>query len=136
MEQRGAAVSLQLAVADLDVTEAFYGGILELPIERAITARGAPEHLTLKVSGGEVIFVDIDALLSVHPILEDRLTSYPKGVGITIHIQVTAIEEIYEAILEEELEILYPLDVKPYGMKDLWCFDPDGYLLVLEESRR
>jgi uncharacterized glyoxalase superfamily protein PhnB len=136
MERRGAAVSLQLAVADLDITEAFYGGILELPIERAITARGAPEHLTLNVSGGEVIFVDVDALLSVHPILEDRLTSYPKGVGITIHIQVKAIEEIYEAILEEELEILYPLDVKPYGMKDLWCFDPDGYLLVLEESRR
>jgi uncharacterized glyoxalase superfamily protein PhnB len=134
--RREAAVTLQLAVADLDTTEAFYGGILELPIERAITVRGAPEHLTLKVSGGEIIFVDVDAVLSVHPILEDRLTSYPKGVGITIHIHVTSIEAIYEAILEEELEILYPLEEKPYGVKDFWCFDPDGYLLVLEEPRR
>ncbi len=48
MELGVAAVSLQLAVADLDVTEAFYGGILELPIEHAITARGAPEHLISK----------------------------------------------------------------------------------------
>lgn len=136
MELRGAAVSLQLAVADLGVTEAFYGGILDLPIEHAITARGAPEHLTLKVNGGEVIFVDAASVLSAHPILEERLTAYPKGVGITIHITVNSIEEIYEAILDEELEILYPLDEKPYGVKDFWCFDPDGYLLVLEEPRR
>ncbi len=88
------------------------------------------------MNGGEVIFVDVASVLSAHPILEDRLTSYPKGVGITIHINVNSIEEIYEAILDEELEILYPLDEKPYGVKDFWCFDPDGYLLVLEEPLR
>ena len=136
MALRGAAVSLQLAVADLDVTEAFYGRILELPIERAVTAPGAPEHLTLNVNGGEMIFVDVASVLSAHPVLEERLTSYPRGVGITIHLSVNEIEDIYEAILDEELEILYPLDEKPYGVKDFWCFDPDGYLLVLEEPRR
>ena len=67
------------------------------------------------------------------PLLEERLTSYPKGVGLTLHFRVKEIEDIYEAVLAEELEILYPLDEKPYGMKDLWCFDPDGYLVVLEE---
>jgi len=25
---------------------------------------------------------------------------------------------------------------KPYGTLELWCFDPDGYLVVLEESIR
>ena len=35
--------------------------------------------------------------------------------------------------LDEGLEILYPLERKPYGMLELWCFDPDGYLVVLEQ---
>lgn len=136
MDGGGAKVSLQLAVAELATTEAFYGGILELPVRRALTVPGAPEHLMLKLDGGELIFVEEDAVLSAHPLLEERLTSYPKGVGITIHIRVTEIEEIYDAILDEGLEVLYPLDEKPYGVKDLWCFDPDGYLVVLEEPWR
>jgi len=32
------------------------------------------------------------------------------------------------------LELLYPLEIKPYGVKEMWCFDPDGYLVVLNES--
>jgi catechol 2,3-dioxygenase-like lactoylglutathione lyase family enzyme len=122
-----------LTVDDLDTTEAFYGGILELPIERAFTSPGAPEHLILKQGDGELIFVDEAAVLRSHPLLEERLISYPKGVGLTLHFRVTAIEEIYDAIIDEGLEILYPLENKPYGIKDLWCFDPDGYLVVLEE---
>ena len=52
---------------------------------------------------------------------------------MTLHLSVTGIEEIYQEILEEELEVLYPLVLKPYGIRELWCFDPDGYLVVLEE---
>ncbi len=129
-------VSLQLAVADLDTTEAFYAGILELPVKRAVTVRGAPEHLLLATDGMDLVFVEQEAVLHAHPVLEERLSSFPKGVGFTLHFQVTDIDGIYEAILEEELEILYPLETKPYGMKDLWCFDPDGYLVVLEEPTR
>ena len=55
MERGGARVSFQLAVADLNATEAFYGGILELPVQRAFTARGAPEHLILKHEDWELI---------------------------------------------------------------------------------
>ncbi len=133
--ERGATASLQLAVADLNTTEAFYAGILDLPVRRAFTARGAPEHLVLRHDGGELIFVEEEAVIHAHPELEERLGSYPKGVGLTLHFRVTEIKDIYEALLDEDLEILYPLDEKPYGVKDLWCFDPDGYLVVLEEPR-
>ena len=134
MKGGGPKVSIQLTVADLDTTEAFYAGILELPIERALTAPRAPEHLILKQGDGEIIFVDEAAVFRSNPLLEERLISYPKGVGLTLHFWVTEIEEIYDAIIDEGLEILCPLDAKPYGIKDLWCFDPDGYLVVLEET--
>lgn len=130
------AVSMQLAVTDLGTTEAFYGGILELPVRRALTALGAPEHLVLSQDGWELIFVDEAAVVRTHPVLEERLSTFPKGVGMTIHLRVEEIEDIYDALVDEGLEILYPLEEKPYGMKELWCFDPDGYLVVLEEATR
>ncbi|GFE59405.1 VOC family protein [Geobacter sp. AOG1] len=128
-----AKISIQLAVADLGTTEAFYAGILELPVERALTSRGAPEHLMLRQDGLELIFVDEEAVGRAHPVLAERLAEYPKGVGMTLHIRVNEIEDIFDAVMEEDITILYPLEEKPYGMKELWCFDPDGYLLVLEE---
>jgi catechol 2,3-dioxygenase-like lactoylglutathione lyase family enzyme len=128
--------SLQLAVADLDTTEAFYGGILELPVSRALTAWGGPEHLIMTVGGCELIFVEEAAVIRTHPVLEERLDIFPKGVGMTLHFRVTEIEDVYDAVVEEGLEVLYPLEEKPYGMKEMWCFDPDGYLVVLEEPIR
>lgn len=129
----GSLLSIQLSVADLGTTEAFYGGILELPVQRALTSAGAPEHLVLGLGGCEVLFVEEYEVARRHPVLEARLESFPRGVGMTLHLRVTGIEDIYQELLEEELEVLYPLELKPYGTWELWCFDPDGYLVVLEE---
>jgi predicted enzyme related to lactoylglutathione lyase len=133
MKGEGPKVSFQLAVSDLNTTEAFYAGILDLPVERAVTVPGAPEYLVLKHDDWEVIFVEEGVVIRTHPLLEERITSYPKGVGLTLHFRVVEIEDMYDAVIDEGLEIFYPLDEKPYGMKDFWCFDPDGYLVVLEE---
>jgi catechol 2,3-dioxygenase-like lactoylglutathione lyase family enzyme len=125
-------LTIQLAVADLGATEAFYAGILDVPVNRALTVRGAPEHLVIEYKGSELIFVEEGAVIHAHPVLGERL-NYPKGVGMTLHFRVKDIEDIYQALLEENLEVLYPLEEKPYGVKELWCFDPDGYLVALEE---
>jgi len=125
---------IQLTVSDLGATEAFYGGILDMPVERALTAPGAPEHLVMEWEGARVIFVEEADVMRAHPVLIDRLTTYPKGIGMTLHLAVTGIEEIYLALQEEELDLLYLLEKKPYGTLELWCFDPDGYLVVLEEQ--
>ena len=136
MSRQQPKFSVQLTVADLATTEAFYAGILDLPVRRAITVLGAPEHLEMRIDGWELIFVEEATVLKAHPVLEERISTFPKGVGATLHFRVTGLEEIYDALLEEELEILYDLEVQPYGMKDVWCFDPDGYLVVLEEPTR
>ena len=132
----GPALSIQLSVSDLGTTEAFYAGILDLPVQRALTSIGAPEHLVLRSDGWEVIFVEESAVIQVHPILEARLENFPRGVGMTLHLSVKGIQGIYQELLEEDLEILYPLQLKPYGTREIWCFDPDGYLIVLEEPIR
>lgn len=125
--------SIQLAVSQLVVTEAFYAGILELPVRRSFSAPGAPEHLIVDMEGISLIFVEEADVIRTHPILEHRFGMFPKGVGLTLHFEVQDIEGIRDAILEEDMEILYHLEEKPYGVKEMWCFDPDGYLVALEE---
>lgn len=128
--------SIQLAVEHLGSTEAFYGGILGVDLKRSVTAPGGPEHLFLRHDGVEVVFVEHHAVVREHPVLEERLGGFPKGVGMTIHLQLEGIEEAYDAVLDEGLQILYPLEVRPFGVKEFWCFDPDGYLVVVEERSR
>jgi catechol 2,3-dioxygenase-like lactoylglutathione lyase family enzyme len=129
-------VSFHLTVSDLGTTEAFYAGILDLPVIRAFTMRGAPEHLLIRQEGWELIFIEEASFLRLHPLLGERVAAYPKGVGISLHFRVEEIEDIADALNDEGMEILYPLEEKPYGMKELWCFDPDGYLVALEEPSR
>jgi uncharacterized glyoxalase superfamily protein PhnB len=126
--------SIQLTVAQLVVTEAFYAGILELPVQRSFTTKGAPDHLVVDMDGMAIIFVEEADVVAAHPLLASRFSMFPRGIGITLHFEVSNIEGIQDALLEEGLEVLYPLEIKPYGVKEMWCFDPDGYLIVLEES--
>jgi catechol 2,3-dioxygenase-like lactoylglutathione lyase family enzyme len=135
MKAHRARYSIQLAVSRLEVTEAFYAGILELPVQRSVTAQGAPDHLLIDMDGIAVVFVDEEDVVRSHPILEPRFGMFPRGIGVTLHFEVSGIEAISDAIMEEDLEILYPLELKPYGVKEMWCFDPDGYLVVLDELR-
>ena len=125
--------SIQLVVSQLMISEAFYAGILELPVQRSFTSPGAPEHMVLDMGGIALVFVEENDVVRTHPVLEHRLGMFPRGIGITLHFRVENIEEISDAIMEEDLEILYPLEIKPYGIKEMWCFDPDGYLVVLDE---
>ena len=127
--------SVQLAVSDLDTTEAFYAGILGIPLQRTMTAPGFPEYLVMEQGDWALLFNEEAQVVNAHPVLEEQFDSFPRGVGMTLHFRVQDIEEIYEALLNEGLEILYPLEEKPYGFKEVWCFDPDGYLVVLAEPR-
>jgi hypothetical protein len=134
MKAHRAQHSIQLAVSQLVVTEAFYAGILELPVQRSLTAVGAPDHLMLDMDGIALVFVEEGDVVRAHPVLGNRFSMFPRGIGVTLHFEVKDIEGISDAISEEGLEILYPLEIKPYGIKEMWCFDPDGYLVVLDEA--
>ncbi|MHB8122820.1 MAG: VOC family protein [Desulfuromonadaceae bacterium] len=134
MKAHRAPHSIQLAVSQLVVTEAFYAGILELPVQRSFTSKGAPDHLVIDMDGMAIVFVEEADVIKAHPVLAPRFSMFPRGIGVTLHFEVVDIEEICDAIMEEGLEILYPLEIRPYGVKEMWCFDPDGYLIVLDES--
>lgn len=126
--------SIQIAVSSLGTTEAFYAGILEVPVRRALTPFGAMGYLVMEREGWRLVFVEEEGVVRAHPFLAERFQGNDKGVGLSLHFQVKNIEAVYEAVMEEDLEIVYPLSTHPYGVKEFWCLDPDGYLVVLEEE--
>jgi uncharacterized glyoxalase superfamily protein PhnB len=87
------------------------------------------------MDGIALVFVEEDDVVRAHPVLGNRFSMFPRGIGVTLHFEVKDLEGISDAIMEEGLEVLYPLEIKPYGVKEMWCFDPDGYLIVLDEAR-
>jgi uncharacterized glyoxalase superfamily protein PhnB len=87
------------------------------------------------MDGIALVFVEEDDVVKAHPVLANRFNMFPRGIGVTLHFEVKDLEGISDAIAEEGLEILYPLEIRPYGVKEMWCFDPDGYLVVLDEAR-
>jgi uncharacterized glyoxalase superfamily protein PhnB len=117
MKSHRAQHSIQFAVTNLAVTEAFYAGILELPVQRSLTAIGAPDHLVLDMDGIALVFVEEDDVVRAHPVLGNRFSMFPRGIGVTLHFEVKDLEGISDAIAEEGLEILYPLEIKPYGSR-------------------
>ena len=134
MKAHQAPHSIQLTVSQLVVTESFYAGILDLPVRRSFTSKGAPDHLVIDMDGMAIVFVEEADVIKAHPLLEPRFSMFPRGIGVTLHFEVKDIEGISDAIIEEGMEVLYPLEIKPYGIKEMWCFDPDGYLVVLDEA--
>ena len=79
MKAHRALHSIQLVVSQLVVTEAFYAGILELPVQRSFTSPGAPEHMVLDMDGIALVFVEESDVVRAHPVLEHRFVHVPKG---------------------------------------------------------
>jgi predicted enzyme related to lactoylglutathione lyase len=129
----GTDVSVQLSVSDLDTTEAFYSGIIGIPVERTLLFAGYPEQLTLETEGFTLVFAEDSAVIGAHPVLQEHFSSFPRGVGVTLRFVVEGLDLIYEALIEEGIAVVSSPEQNPCGCRELWCFDPDGYLLALFE---
>jgi hypothetical protein len=66
-------------------------------------------------------------------VLEEQFDSFPKA-GMTLHFRVEGIEDIYQALLNEGLDILLPTGGQTIRFQGTVVFDPDGYLVVLAET--
>jgi len=126
--------TLTLAVADLDRTERFYLDILGLRMEAFEPAPGYPRVLLLVQGDAAILFRQQQALAASHPALFEHLDRHPKGVGMTLELELPDLNATCRAIDRHGLHPLYELEDAEYGRKELWIHDPDGYLLILSAS--
>ena len=135
-ESGGISFRIHLAVGNLGVTEAFYSGILELPVRRPYSGSGIPDHLILRAGGCEVVFLEDDKMVKEYPPAEHGLAAFPKGIGVMFRFAVLDLLGVYDALTEEGLEIAFFHEHPVSREKELAVYDPDGYLVVIEELHR
>jgi catechol 2,3-dioxygenase-like lactoylglutathione lyase family enzyme len=125
------SLSLTLAVADLDRTEAFYRNLLRQPIERLTPLVGHPPLLLLLLGDSALLFRQSSALSATHPALFQNLDRHPKGVGMALELIYDDLGPISRSLDRSEHHLLYELRDDEHHRRELWLHDPDGYLLML-----
>lgn len=126
--------SLTLAVSDLEQTAAFYGELLELPVERFEPAPGHPPVLLLGRGESTILFRESAVLEALHPAIFQNLERHPHGVGVTLEFSLAELSPILKKIARRQIHILYELADDEFSRREIWLHDPDGYLLVLCEE--
>lgn len=54
---------------------------------------------------------------------------FPRGTGVEISFEVEAIDELYERALMLGVDIVKPIQDRPWKARDFRVADPDGYFL-------
>jgi len=117
-----------LVVASVEQSLAFYRDVLGFTVATTVPDAG-PFVFAIMVSGPVRIFLNApDPAVAEYPAFKDR----PLGGTFTMFIEVTGIEQSYEA-LKDRAAVVMPLETKWYGTKEFAIADPDGYLLTFAE---
>ncbi len=127
-------LTLTLAVADLERTEAFYRDVLHLDLERLRAAPGHPPVLHLAVGTADLLFREEGVFAAFHPALFQSLERHPRGLGITLELTLPSLGPVLREIDRRRLHTLYELEDDEFGRREVWLHDPDGFLLVLSEQ--
>lgn len=129
------SLTLTLAVADLERTEAFYGHLLGLRLQRLQPGPDFPELLLLTHGDTVILFRQQAALEASHPALFEHLDRQPKGVGMTLELELPDLETSSRMLHRKELHLVYELDDREFDRQEIWLHDPDGYLLILSQAK-
>jgi catechol 2,3-dioxygenase-like lactoylglutathione lyase family enzyme len=127
--------TLTLAVRDLDKTAAFYRQILQMEVERFVPTAGSPAVLLLRCGDAAILFRELTALEALHPALFQNLDRHPRGIGVTLEFPIKSLKPLMKNIDRLRLHILYELNDEEFGRREIWLYDPDGYLLILSEEK-
>ena len=125
--------SLQFTVKDLERTYQFYRNVLGFYIEK-VAEDGGFDFLVLKGDGYEIMFEESAVVSKLHPKLSDKWDVGVRGSGVALNFVVNNLYEIYGRIRAHNTPLLYDIVEKHYGMREVWIYDPDDYLIVLSES--
>ena len=124
--------SFQFTVKDLNKTYDFYRNVLGFDIDK-VSNEDDFDFIIMKRDGFELIFEQESVVLQLHPKISEEWGKGKKGSGVALNFVVDNLYEIYGRIRANKVKIIYDIAEKHYGMREVWIYDPDKYLLVLSE---
>ena len=86
-----------------------------------------PIFASIRMGTGEIMVQERSNLVEDAPMVE--ADSVPSGT-FAMYLRVDAVDEVI-ARLPESTEVLKPVQMTWYGMKEIWIRDPAGYVLTI-----
>lgn len=121
----------------------------------ASISNAAPQFLVSKLSDAlafyenrlgfdrEFVYADFYASVSrggatIHlkcaPKLDEERAHRKSGEHLDAYLAVSGIEELHDEFIRRGAPILKPLEERPWGTRDFYVEDPDGYILCFSEA--
>ncbi len=110
-----ASLRIEIFVADLDQTAAFYE---RLGFETTGRSDGPPRYAAFRLGQARIGAAEASAI-------DPALRAVPTGAEIVI--DVDDIHKVRDRVVGEGLELEADLQVRPWGLEDFRLSDPDGY---------
>jgi len=120
-------IQLELHVPDFDLVKPYYGSI-----GFAVTWEREPEekkgYLVMNKNGNILCFWGGNQEIYDQSYFKRFAQDTSRGYGVEIVVLVDDIENFYDEV-KDIANIVEPLALQPWGLKDFRCIDPFGYYL-------
>ena len=131
------SMSTNLMVTDMEASLRFYHEVLGLPIAFSVNAEQQTDmnggidptavFASLRAGDSELMLQERTSLAEDAPMVTPDTT--PSGT-FTLYFRVDDVDAIVGRIPESH-EVVKPLQLTWYGMKEIWVRDPDGYVVTI-----
>jgi len=122
---------LTLGVTDLERCDFFYRHILGFRIERFSPAAKRAEGLIIRENNANIVMRPAATLRARHPAAFEHLGRTPFGAGVSLDFRVKNLSVIARNIKKHLLPTLYELEDAQHKRREIWLYDPSGYLVTL-----
>ncbi|MBN2646092.1 MAG: VOC family protein [Desulfuromonadaceae bacterium] len=126
---------LTLAVENINRSEYFYRQILGLSLERLPGRDAGGDSLLLRQGDAAILLRAAEVLEARHPVAFQHLSRQNRGVGVSLDFSVADLKSIHRALERHQHTILYELEDEEHDFRELWCYDPDHYLIILSQTQ-
>lgn len=121
---------LELFVADIERSVAFYRRVLGFLVER----RTDPRYVPVRRGGARLGLGARDILPADHPLRAG--TGQVAGLGVEIVVEVDDLDAAHEQVVRSGHRLAAGIAEQPWGLWDFRLHDPDGYYLRVTELPR
>ncbi|MDY0191335.1 MAG: hypothetical protein RBR22_11435 [Desulfuromonas sp.] len=125
---------ITLAVEDIDSSAYFYRDLLQLPLQHYTLDNSEEEILLLEQGDTAILLRASSAVEAEHPAALQHLQRHNKGVGISFDFKIDNLDLVMRCLAHHNIATLHESDDQQHGIRELWLYDPDHYLLILTET--
>jgi len=129
------ALTLTLAVHDLEETVRFYRNLLFMDIELYQPLPTASPLLLMPHGDAVILFRQQEDMAALHPAQFQNQDRHPWGIGALIELTVTGLQETLKRLEKEGIQAVYERQDDQYHQFEIWLYDPNGYLISLTEDQ-